>query len=365
MNRVVHFTIITIMGTLILLLTSLAFASEIRYAGDTKEAIERREKWIEGAKKEGNLVLWMTLNPSIAAKLIADFNQLYPFIKVDYWRGKGEEVAAKLEAGYIANRHDVDVIHTGDAPRYPRWRKLGWIEKFSHIIPDIKRIEKRMYSKYGDTFNPGNNAMTPQYNTKLVSSSEAPRRWEDLIDPKWKGQQIGMTTDMKVWCTLAIAGGWGVEKTDNFLSKLKEQKPLWVKGHSEGHTLMIAGEFKVMASDYLYHIFNSKQKGAPVEWVRAQPVPVAGGNTLLAKNAPHPNAAWLFMEWHTSDPGLKSYTRVTGGRGPIFPGFDNPSAKAVDGLVLAPLTEEHEEKIAAMDLRNKFAKTLNITPTED
>ena len=203
------------------------------------------------------------------------------------------------------------------------------------------------------------------FNTKLVSAAEVPKRWEDLLDPKWKGQQIGMTTDMKVWCTLALAGGWGVEKTEQFLVRLKEQKPLWVKGHSEGHALLIAGEFKVMASDYLYHVFSSKKKGAPVEWVRVSPVPVIGGSTLLVKNAPHPNAAWLFMEWHTSAPGLKTFTAVTGGRGPIFPGFDNPSAKALQGLELAPLLEEHEEKIAAMNLRKKFAEKLEVVPTED
>ncbi len=157
-----------------------------------------------------------------------------------------------------------------------------------------------------------------------------------------------------------------MERTEKFLARLKEQQPLWVKGHSEGHALLLAGEMKIMAEEYLYHVFNSRKKGAPVDWVRAQPVPVTGGHTLMVKNAPHPNAAFLFMEWHTSDPGLKSYTEATGGRGPIFPGFDNPSAKALAGLQLAPLTEEHEEKVAAMDLRNKFAKILDVTPlTED
>ena len=90
---------------------------------------------------------------------------------------------------------------------------MGIVEKFTDIIPGIKTMDKGMYGRYGDYAIPGNNAITPQYNTKLVSASEAPKAWEDLLDPKWKGQ-IGLSSDIKVWYVLALAeGGWGMNKT--------------------------------------------------------------------------------------------------------------------------------------------------------
>ena len=64
----------------------------------------------------------------------------------------------------------------------------------------------KLKSKYGDWAISGENAVTPQYNTKLVSAAEAPKSWGDLLDPKWKGK-IGITTDMKVWTTLALEEG--------------------------------------------------------------------------------------------------------------------------------------------------------------
>ena len=70
----------------------------------------------------------------------------------------------------------------------------------------------------------GNNAITPQYNSRLVSAAEAPRNWEDLLNPKWKGS-IGLAPNMRPWFTLALGeGGWGVEKTEDFLRKLRQQQ---------------------------------------------------------------------------------------------------------------------------------------------
>ena len=58
----------------------------ITYPGDTAETIRRRAQWIEGAKKEEALNWWCPINPTAAKKVVAEFNKIYPFVKVDYWR---------------------------------------------------------------------------------------------------------------------------------------------------------------------------------------------------------------------------------------------------------------------------------------
>ncbi len=236
----------------------------ITYPGDTDKTIARRAEWIEGAKKEGSFTFWGTLVPDAGVKVVNEFTKIYPFIKGDYWRGKGEEVAAKLEAEIAGGRSSVDITLGGEPYNYPRWRTMGIMERFTDIIPGIKTKDKRMYSKYGDWAQPGNNGVTPAYNTNKVSAAEAPKSWEDLLDPKWKGQ-ITLTPDVKAWVTLALEeGGWGIEKTEDFLRKLKEQKPIWVSSRPGATSLLIAGEFKIMGETYLQYIFQNQAKGAPV-----------------------------------------------------------------------------------------------------
>lgn len=333
----------------------------ITYQGDTGETISRRAQWIEGAKKEGTLVWWGDLRPEEANKIIAEFNKIYPFAQVMYARQSSAEKAAKIEAEHAVGRVTFDIMHGGEPIYYPRWREKGYLEKFADVIPGLGRMPKAMYSRYGDWFQPGNNAIVPMYHTKLVAAGEVPKKWEDLLDPKWKGK-LAMTADMKGWSTLALTeNGWGIEKTEDFLRKLKQQQLIWASGHTAGHNLLLAGDFKILIEDYLYHCLQSQKKGAPVEWVRVSPVPITGQAFTLMKKAPHPNAARLFVEWQFSLPGLKVYEATTQ-QGAIFPGAGTRQAQLLEGLILAPRTEEILQKSIELRLEERFGKILDVTP---
>ncbi len=214
----------------------------ITYTGDNDASIIRRAQWIEGAKKEGVIAWWTSTGPAEINQIAAEFNKIYPFIKFDHWRGQDIERDSKLELENTSGRVTVDIFDAGELDKIIRWRKLGIVDKIIDFIPSIQKWDKRLYSKYGDWAAPDHMPKAPFYNTNLVSAAEAPKSWEDLLDPKWKGR-MGMTTDMRVWYMLALGEkGWGVEKTENFLQKLKQQQPIWAAGHSAGLNLIVAGE---------------------------------------------------------------------------------------------------------------------------
>ena len=331
----------------------------IIYPGDNDQTIARRAKWIEGAKKEGALVWWGNRSPAQYKRFFAEFNKIYPFIAGTGWRATGEEVAAKLESEYAGGRYSVDIIEGGEPYNYPRWRKMGILEKFTDIIPMLQGMDRKMYSRYGDWVQVGNNAVVPTYNTKLVPTAEAPASWEDLLNPKWKGK-IGLTADMKPWTTLALAeGGWGIEKTEDFLKKMKQQELIWAPGHSAGYSLMIAGEFRIMAETYLRYTFDATRPG---DWVRVSPVPVTGSSVTFPKKAPHPNAAKLFIEWILSPQGLVIFETVSGGLGVATPSSGTRLAKALEGRALVYRTEETILKVIETGLEKKLASLLGVTP---
>jgi len=100
----------------------------ITYPGDTDETIRRRAQWIEEAKKEGNTVIWWgVIQPGEVKREVAEFNKVYPSIKIDYWRGEGELIATKLDTDFNAHRQSADMAYGGEPVNFPRWRKRGFL----------------------------------------------------------------------------------------------------------------------------------------------------------------------------------------------------------------------------------------------
>lgn len=333
----------------------------ITYKGDTDKTIVRRAQWIEAAKKEGTVIWWGSGNPKEINQIAAEFNKVYPFIKLNYWRGQDLERVTRFETEHAIGRVSFDIMEGGAPENFPRWREKGMPDKYTDIIPGIERWDRNSYSKYGDWTMPENTPMVPMYNTKLVSAAEAPKKWEDLLDPKWKGK-IALTPDMKVWYMLAMdEKGWGIARTEDFLKRLKLQQPIWTQGHSAGHSLLEAGEFSIMGEDYFRYIFQSQKKGAPVNWCKVNPIPVPGSYYLLAKKGEHPNAARLFLEWFLSPQGLAACEGITG-KGAAFHGAGTRQANALEGQTLIYKTEEMIVKAANLGLIDRFAKILGVTP---
>jgi iron(III) transport system substrate-binding protein len=64
-----------------------------------------------------------------------------------------------------------------------------------------------------------------------------------------------------------------------------------------------AGEYKIALEIYAHHPLISKAKGAPLDTVMLDPVPSAVSTIQLAKDAPHPNAAMLLIDFVLSREG--------------------------------------------------------------
>ena len=64
-----------------------------------------------------------------------------------------------------------------------------------------------------------------------------------------------------------------------------------------------AGEYKLALEIYAHHPLISKAKGAPLDTVMLDPVPSAVSTVQLARDAPHPNAAMLLIDYILSREG--------------------------------------------------------------
>ena len=59
-----------------------------------------------------------------------------------------------------------------------------------------------------------------------------------------------------------------------------------------------------------HHAALSAAKGAPVDWLRLEPVAAPIQVASLLKAAPHPNAGKLFLEFLTSEEGQRIFASV-------------------------------------------------------
>jgi iron(III) transport system substrate-binding protein len=143
------------------------------------------------------------------------------------------------------------------------------------------------------------------YNTQKVKRSEIPPTYEGFLDPRWKGR-IGIeATDVEWMATLVKT--WGNDKGLDYFRKLAAMKPDMRKGHILLAELVAAGEVPVGLTMYNSNIESLKRKGAPIDFVAVQPVAARPQGIGVAKAAPHPNAALLFVDFVLSPEGQKLF----------------------------------------------------------
>jgi iron(III) transport system substrate-binding protein len=132
------------------------------------------------------------------------------------------------------------------------------------------------------------------YNTKLVKKGEAPRRWTDLLNPKWKGKMV-MPSFAHHWALIAAAMG-SEEAAMDLARKLKEQQHVaLVPSYTDPQTRVGGGEF-LLGLAVNAGIAAGKRDlpiaNAPMEKVGG--FNWAGG---VMKDAKHPAAATLYLHF--------------------------------------------------------------------
>jgi iron(III) transport system substrate-binding protein len=158
--------------------------------------------------------------------------------------------------------------------------------------------------------------ITAAWNKNLVKPEDEPKQFDDFADPKWKGKIIGEARDVELFMGLARHKFNSDEKTIELLKKIAANNVEFHKGHSELAEFLVAGQAATCFTCYAHHFPPRIKKGAPLGYMLSEGIATINA-TALAKDAPHPNTAWLFSRWSASEEGQKVYSQ--GGRTPPHP----------------------------------------------
>jgi iron(III) transport system substrate-binding protein len=134
------------------------------------------------------------------------------------------------------------------------------------------------------------------YNTRKVAEADAPRRWTDLLDPKWRNQVAlphpAFSGCGGVWVVgLRKAYGW------KYFEDLAKNNPRIGRSFVDPVTLLTAGECMVGPGP-ANSAFPAIAKGNPIGFVYpADGCSLCVSPSAIPAIAPHPNAARLFLDW--------------------------------------------------------------------
>jgi ABC-type Fe3+ transport system substrate-binding protein len=270
----------------------LSFASAWSQSTDTAALIE-------GAKKEGELVIYGTTDLRQATILNDRFRQKYPFIEVKLNRLTSENMYPRVISEMRAGKFMSDVLQNNTLGMY--FLKRG---KFlAHYLSPEDRFYPNDFKDQGYWTTSSTNVHVIGYNTRAIPRDKLPRRWEDLLNPAWKGRMSVSPREQWFAWILQIMGK---EAGLNYMRGLAKQN-VAVRRESTAMRaqLIIAGESD-LDIDSTYSVLTPLMKnGAPVNWTTLGPtlvVPVGHG---LSMRAPHPNAAKLFIDFVLSREGQR------------------------------------------------------------
>src|SRR5690242_3010920 len=327
------------------------FASPLSAAAPPPSAIT--PELIAAAKKEGKVVYYTSIDLPLAEKIAKSFEAKFPGVAVRVERTGAERVFQRIGQEYSSNIHAVDVVNSSDASHLIVWKREGLLAPFvpedvAKHYPDAHRDPDGMFA----SFRIG--LCIIAYNTNLVKAEDAPKSFADLLDPKWKGKLVKAHPGYSgtiVTSTLAVSKTLGWE----YLEKLGQQQVLQVQSAVDPPRKVALGERPVMVDGAEASTLQLIQSGAPI--VPVYPVegtPAVTLNGALMKQAPHPNAARLFMNFMFSREGQQIFVEY--GFRSVHPDVREPSGRTPLSEIKLLRTDPEEQERAGGEIKARYAR---------
>lgn len=257
---------------------------------------------IKNAMEEGQLI-WYSSAPRYAStRILYEFEERYPFIDAQLGPYTGSsQIQSEFEHQVAVDSVQVDVLHLSLPIAMMQWKEDGHLLKYNS--PEYTAYPPE-YKSDGWWASARNITVCIAYNSQRVAAEDAPRTWLDLLDEKWKGKLIMGNPSLYGTRQVQYYALRELYKDIDFWKQIAEHT-VKVEFGSQMREFFKDPETPVSVTylGYFYDQYSIK-KGEPIRAVWPEDgVPLVPSPIGIAKDAPHPNAARLFIDFILSREG--------------------------------------------------------------
>jgi ABC-type Fe3+ transport system substrate-binding protein len=255
---------------------------------------ETVQELYEKAKAEKEVVFYSGGPAAPHENRAALFMQQYPGITVKVTGGFSNVLNAQIEKQMADGRLAVDMAFFQTVQDFVAWKKRGQLllfkpDGFDQIYPNFRDPD-------GAYMALSANALTYAYNTSKVRAEDAPKSAEDFLKPLFAGKVITCypaddDATLYLFHVIIQKYGWG------WMDRYMATKPNFVQGHLPVARGVASGE-SIATFDASSSVWPFRREGKlEVVWSPVDESPVFTLTGGIFKDAPHPNAAKLYLTW--------------------------------------------------------------------
>jgi len=323
-----------VVATVMLAICTVLMTGLLPAIGDCAETESKVDQLYGAAKVEGKVVWWDPTNAQAVALLVEKFNNAYPGIEVEHFRLTPREIGPRLIAETKAGRYSVDIVAVTGFQAFDFHNRglLAPADKFVEIFN--AKPSDIIYNNTTMVLYHSERVMC--YNTNKVSETEIPKTFADLLNPKWKGQ-------------LAVGPNGGIGCLSFYLGQFIAQEPLVARSTTSVTQHVITGERPIGLSSGLA-VREQMARGAPIAYAYLDVTEAAPNGMAMLKEAPHPNAAALWIGFLCT-PEMRAFFEKTTHMSDMR--LDSGTEAAAK---LAKAVKERGVKVHYMDSKEMYAK---------
>jgi ABC-type Fe3+ transport system substrate-binding protein len=257
---------------------------------------ETLDELYQKAKLEGALHFYAGGPAAPHEARVKQFQERFPGITVTVTGGFSNVLNEHIEKQIADKKLEVSMAFFQTVQDFVAWKRQVKLltfkpEGFDAILPNFKDPD-------GAYMALSANAIGYAYNTKLVKPEDVPKSALDFLKPMFQGKLISVyphDDDAALYLFHLIVQKYGWSWMDRYMAN----KPNFVQGHLLVSRSVASGE-NIATLDATNSTTTAiRRSGAPIELVfsEADETPVFTLTGGIFKDAPHPNAAKLYLTW--------------------------------------------------------------------
>ncbi len=288
---------------------------------------ERWEQALQAAKKEGRVVVWGPPGELIREAMTQGFKKAFPDVVIEYAGARGGEQAVRIKAERDGGVYSIDVFLSGTTTAITQMKPMQALDPIEPALirpevadPKFWRDDKL---EFADPTTRTDLVFSTMLKTPLVFNPKFAKAEEldelnELLDPKWKGKFVindplpsgsGNVTFRWIWRVM------GPDRAKDYYRKLRANAAVADRDQRRQIEWVAQGKYAFLLAPSDGTLGQLLGRGLKLGIVSefknyGTYVTASFGSAMLLNQAPHPNAAKIFLNWVLSKEGQTAWSKA-------------------------------------------------------